>query len=235
MNNLKENVFQSAVNEKSYQEFVALLKNTKILLKLSQDDIIILGYSVLSTDKEIMLFKKIDIDNENQNNFELNPNNQTNVHFTFKNEMYVFKTTFKHIKNNIESLIEIVVPQKIFIIQRRENFRVYVPLSVQNSEIISPIKNKVLFNNISLGGCQVAIKNFNDLQIQSLKTIGEFKLQTKIFDYSKIFACRIRFIQKNDSADSWNCGLQFENLIAEDIKDLQALILKIDRYNRSIE
>ena len=132
MNNLKENVFQSAVNEKFYQEFVTLLKNTKILLKLSQDDIIILGYSVLSTDKEIILFKKIDIDNENQNNFEINPNNQTNVHFTFKNEMYVFKTTFKHIKNNAESLIELVVPQKIFIIQRRENFRVYVPLSVQN-------------------------------------------------------------------------------------------------------
>lgn len=147
--------------------------------------------------------------------------------FRFKGDQYFFKSS----AHSDEKIIFIDIPEKIFKLQRRNNFRINIPPAMPQTASIAELPNAkgVLCRNVSLGGCLISIKTtakpieFKTNDIISV-SLGLFEFQEKNLE------CMVRFIEIKPEVTM--LGLQFLELTSEQSSDLQKTLIKIDRYLR---
>lgn len=156
---------------------------------------------------------------------------EVECHFMVNHDMYFFKGHPTYADN---ALI-FNLPSVVYKIQRRENFRVYIPSNLlQNIEIVGEKNSKVTFNNLSLTGGQIIIKN-PDVHLSSdrYKLNDTFKLKINLLDFrNQIIHCVVKFVDTSPKTGIAICGIQFQNIDAAKLQDLQNIISKIDRINR---
>jgi c-di-GMP-binding flagellar brake protein YcgR len=151
-------------------------------------------------------------------------------YFLYQNEIYFFtsKTSFT------DTTIIFSIPPVLYKIQRRDNFRALVPKSIkQHLEIVGIKQLKVTLVNLSLGGCKVIVSYPEALSIDQLKEGFQIKLLMSFISFENhVFHCKVKFLKDNSLEKLVTVGLEFEKLKADEIKELQANIFKIDRLNR---
>jgi c-di-GMP-binding flagellar brake protein YcgR len=151
-------------------------------------------------------------------------------HFSLYNEIYFFtsKVSFT------DTAILFSVPVVIYKIQRRDNFRVSIPKNLtQLLELVGHKQLKVSLVDLSLGGCKVLIVYPDASYISNLKVDAEIALKMTFLSIeNQTIHCKLKFIIDNATTKSASIGFEFANLKADEIKELQAAIFKIDRLNR---
>lgn len=154
------------------------------------------------------------------------PRQQIICNFRFKGDQFFFKSN----ANADEKVIFIEIPEKIFKLQRRNNFRINIPTAMPQSASIVEIPNAkgVLCRNVSLGGCLISLKPVKPVDLKANDivslTLGLFEFQESNLE------CMVRFIEVKPEVTM--LGLQFLELSSEQTSDLQKTLIRIDRYLR---
>lgn len=163
-------------------------------------------------------------------NFEQYFDEAVTCSFEISAEKYFFKSQV----STIASELLLTIPNEIFKLQRRNDFRVAVPASIPYTcEIIgvnsSPVKLKAEIRDLSLGGCQLAVK----ITGTSFHNGDELYLKLKLnsFDWDRIHCSSMRVISK-DSDSKLSVGVKFLETSAAFATDLQSLLVQLDRIHR---
>ena len=146
--------------------------------------------------------------------------------FRFKGDQFFFKSS----AHSDEKIIFIDIPDKIFKLQRRNNFRINIPPAMPQSASIVELPNAkvVLCRNVSLGGCLFSFKTTTPFEI---KTNDLVSVSLGLFEFQeKNLECMVRFVEIKSEVTM--LGLQFLELNSEQSSHLQQTLIKIDRYLR---
>lgn len=171
---------------------------------------------------------------------------------TNKNNIQIVKKNFIELKNEkiivsfesvgdqffFESVIEssdtqlvVRIPEKIFKLQRRNDFRVTIPSNIKPIVKLKKYPDmKVEIRDMSLGGCKISIKTEFKLE---LEINSEIEMQMKIMDFeeNKLFAV-IKFTDFIENAKTLILGLQFVDLNSDQTTLMRTTLLQIDRILR---
>jgi c-di-GMP-binding flagellar brake protein YcgR len=226
--NQDENTYYDPISEKMGQELLTLLVSHKTPLKIYLRDLFVEGYISPTIDTRYFTFIKTseaELDSNAVRHTELK------CHFTHKNEMFAFKTNGQVVGQNVH----LSIPKAFNKVQRRENFRVYVnSRTPQSVELLEAPQFKTQLKNISLSGCQLAVK----IQLEDAQRLFQIdsilKIKVQLFEYIKDFECKIKYVDKSDKEDITILGLQLEEMTSEKTEELQAVIFKLDRFVRQI-
>lgn len=163
-------------------------------------------------------------------NFEKYENDPVICSFEINAEKYFFSSFLK----TSQSDILLTIPNEVFQLQRRNDFRVMVPAGHPYQCTVCEINGTTLkmdaeLRDLSLGGCQIVLPKTN-LNIQRDMELG-FDLKMNNFEREKIF-CRIRHIDHLQKTSKIQIGLSFGNSAADFLTDLQGLLVQLDRIHR---
>ncbi len=163
-------------------------------------------------------------------NFEPYLDQDVTCSFEISAEKYYFKTYLTAAAGELM----LAVPDEIFKLQRRNDFRVSVPASISYTcEIIgingSPAKLKADIRDLSLGGCQLVVKIIGT----AFHDGDELFLRLKInsFDWDRISCTSQRVVSKNADA-KYSIGVRFLETSAAFATDMQSLLVQLDRVHR---
>ena len=155
---------------------------------------------------------------------------ETTCSFEISNEKYFFKSTL----TSTNSEIKIAKPTEIFQLQRRNDFRVAIPLGMKCSCNIIKINSmhgpfKVELRDLSLGGCQIAfptsaIKMTNGDEVILSIEMNQFQNE-KIYSFAK-------HLVNLENAETTLVGLKFDDPDAAFLTELQTLLVHLDRIRR---
>lgn len=219
--------FYNLIDSSKYQETLQFLisYNTEIVLK------------VLNVHSRAKILSKR---NENEfliSNFTLETlksapikNERITASFELNKNKYFFKTTL----NSDQKEVTITIPKEIFMLQRRNDFRIPVPMTTKvDADIISingkRHKEKFEIRDISLGGCKIVVKKTDQL----FKVNDEIQIQIKMLDLeSEPITCSIRHLLDIPDLKSTQLGLSFVDPDADLLTDLQSLMIHLDRILR---
>jgi len=218
--------FNNPVDEKTRQELLKTLATTKTNVKIYMDQKILESVTYPTTD----LSKISVICGNAATDHPFKMGKDLTCHFSLQNEIYFFtsKTSFT------DAAIIFSIPTIVYKIQRRDNFRVFIPKSMtQNLELVGLKQLKVKLEDLSLGGCKVTIQYPDISYLTNLKAGAEVALKMTFlsFDNQTVY-CKVKFLRDEPKSRSASLGLEFEKLKAEEIQELQSNIFKIDRLNR---
>lgn len=151
--------------------------------------------------------------------------------FEIKDEKYFFKSTI----NSTNSELLLNIPDEIFHLQRRNDFRVAIPIGTTYECYLKRINDhfvniKCEIRDISLGGCLVTVP-FSSERI-SLDDSIDLSLKMLQFESNQIqtIAKHIRTIENTKTI---HVGLKFIDVIeAHILADLQVLLIHLDRVQR---
>jgi c-di-GMP-binding flagellar brake protein YcgR len=150
--------------------------------------------------------------------------------FELDDEKYFFKSTIV----STEAEFKINIPDEIFQLKRRSDFRVNVPLGVSYTcELKRAHLQRNVFQvelrDISLGGCQIAFPS----SLLQVTVDSEFDLKIKMNQFeSERIPCVSKMIKKNESLQTTLVGLQFIDPDAAFLTELQGLLVYLDRIHR---
>lgn len=114
---------------------------------------------------------------------------------------------------------------------RRQNFRVDLPLSVpQKVSILGLKETRVRLNDLSLSGCQLAVHTRN-YEFFSLNENLDIIINLFNLEDCKLRA-KIKVIRKNITKNLLLLGLEFVKPGPESLQDLQSALFRIERLNR---
>lgn len=171
---------------------------------------------------------------------------------TKKNQIQILKKNFIQLKNEkvivsfesvgdqffFESVIEssdtqlvVRIPEKIFKLQRRNDFRVTIPSNIKPVVKLKKYPDmKVEIRDMSLGGCKISIKTEFKLE---LDVNMEIEMQMKVleFEENKLYAV-IKFTDFIENAKTLILGLQFVDLNSDQTTLMRTTLLQIDRILR---
>lgn len=218
--------FNNPVDEKTKQELLKMLSTTRTNVKIYMDQKILESVTYPTTD--LSRISVICSNSPTDQVFKMGK--ELMCHFSLQNEIYFFtsKTSFT------DAAIVFSLPQIVYKIQRRDNFRVFIPKSMtQHLEIVGIKQLKVSLVDLSLGGCKVTVQYADASYISNLKTDAEIAMKMTFlsFDNQTIY-CKVKFLKDNPITRTASIGLEFEKLKAEEVQEMQANIFKIDRLNR---
>lgn len=218
--------FNNPVDEKNKQELFKILATTKTNVKIYMDQKIFESVTYPTTD--ITKVSVICSNSASDQVFKMGK--ELTCHFSLHNEIYFFssKTSFT------DTAIVFSMPSVLYKIQRRDNFRVFVPKNMtQHLEIVGIKQLKVSLVDLSLGGCKVTVQYPDVSYISHLKNDAEIALKMTFLGFeNQTVYCKVKFLKDNPITRSASIGLEFEKLKAEEIQIMQANIFKIDRLNR---
>lgn len=150
--------------------------------------------------------------------------------FRYKDDIFMFNSYLRSSK--LDYLIDI--PPDIFQLQRRNDFRVSVPIGMQQDCLIKYarglVKNvKAEMRDLSMGGCQISTAAF-DIEMAAG---DEFEVSLKIdeFDFPQI-KLTARHVKRIEEQDTLLIGASFEPLDGETLNDMRSLLMSIDRRSR---
>lgn len=150
--------------------------------------------------------------------------------FEFKRNKYFFKTS---LTSNTDGMT-IVIPTEIFQLQRRNNFRVAVPIGVKYVAEIQTIKGKkvkekIEIRDVSLGGCQIVFKK----TAYTVSTNDELQLKIQMLDIDKdLIVCAAKHVLPLQNNTKVQVGVSFTDPDADFLTDLQSLLIHLDRIHR---
>lgn len=218
--------FNNPVDEKTRHELFNILATTKTNVKIYMDQKIF--ESVTYPTSDISKVSVICSNAATDQPFKMGKD--LTCHFSVHNEIYFFtsRTSFT------DAAIVFTLPAVMYKIQRRDNFRVFIPKNMtQNLEIVGIKQLKVKIEDLSLGGCKVTVQYADASYIANLKPGAEIALKMTFLSFeNQTIYCKVKFLKDNPITRSASLGLEFEKLKAEEIQELQANIFKIDRLNR---
>lgn len=218
--------FNTPVDPVTKLELFKMLATTKTNVEIYVDQKILnsVSYPTTDTSKVAVICSNSPADQIFKTGKEMT------CHFSIHNEIYFFtkKSTFT------EAALIFSVPDVIYKIQRRNNFRVFIPKNMtQNLELAGLKQLKVHLVDLSLGGCKVSVQYPDVSLLSHLKAGSQIHLKMTFLNFeNQILNCKIKFVRDNARTRSASVGLEFEKLKAEEIQLLQANIFKIDRLNR---
>jgi c-di-GMP-binding flagellar brake protein YcgR len=150
--------------------------------------------------------------------------------FGYKDELYFFNSSLNN--SRVEYLIDI--PTEIFQLQRRDDFRVTVPIGLSHDCTINYVRGlsknvKAEVRDLSMGGCQLSVAAY---QLEIAQD-DEFDIILKIdkFEFGRLnmIAKHIKVIKEHDTL---LIGASFVELDGEASNDMRALLMYLDRKTR---
>lgn len=226
---LMSNSSYQPIDEKLKSELFKRLCFEKIPVKIFLDKGVIESKtSEVSVNNKIFISYHLPTINKN-----ILQNTEVECHFSIDNFMYFFRGHPTYANGSIIFSL----PHVIYKIQRRENFRVHIPISLQQDVQLRRERNSIVnFNNISLTGGQITVRNpAIGLASDRFKLNETLELKISILDFEEqIIHCVIKYVDSKPKIGLATCGVQFQNLDAQKTEALQSLISKIDRLNRQI-
>lgn len=167
---------------------------------------------------------ELKINKTNRLNFQ---NEKITVLFEMQNDHYFFKT----VGSSKDDMITLEIPEQVFKLQRRNDFRVSIPSSLSPSLSLREYPDlKTHLEDLSLGGCKIKIKTKYSLDMKLDQMVF---LKLKIIDFEQErMPCTIKFMDFQKDYSSLILGLQFNNLESEQIIILRNTLIQIDRILR---
>lgn len=218
--------FNNPVDDKTKSELLKMLATTKTNVKVYMDQKIFESVTYPTTD--LSRISIICSNSATDQAFKMGKD--LTCHFSLHNEIYFFtsKTSFT------DAAIVFSIPQIVYKIQRRDNFRVFIPKNMtQHLEIVGIKQLKVKMEDLSLGGCKITAQYPDASYISALKAGSEIAIKMTFLGFeNQLIYCKVKFIKDNTITRSASLGLEFEKLKAEEVQVMQANIFKIDRLNR---
>jgi c-di-GMP-binding flagellar brake protein YcgR len=221
-------LFNNPVDEKTKTAILRTLIASKSSVKIQMDDKTFESTIFTTTD-----INKIAVNCANSGpQLAFKTGQEMACYFSIKNEFYFFtsKTTYTDI-----ALI-FSTPQIMYNVQRRDNFRVYVPNNMNQKVELVGYTLRMNLTDLSLGGCRVKVYYSESSQLTSFKAGTETDLCMTFLNFdNQIVHCKVKFLREDLKTKTAIIGLKFEKLKAEEIQEIQAAIFKIDRLNRCVE
>lgn len=155
------------------------------------------------------------------------------VCFHLNDELYFFISEI----NNEESECQIKKPEHIFQLQRRNNYRVSMPLGLKYTCRLKTINQTPLkkeadleIRDISLGGCQIFFVSANGESL--LKTNDQFEIYLKLDRFEFLSLQLVSRHIKPLEDNGFLVGCSFEDVNASILSEVQALLMFLDRFHR---
>jgi c-di-GMP-binding flagellar brake protein YcgR len=150
--------------------------------------------------------------------------------FGYKDELYFFNSSLNN--SRVEYLIDI--PTEIFQLQRRDDFRVTVPIGLSHDCTINYVRGlsknvKAEVRDLSMGGCQLSVAAY---QLEIAQD-DEFDIILKIdkFEFGRLNMI-VKHIKVIKEHDTLLIGASFVELDGEASNDMRALLMYLDRKTR---
>ncbi len=174
----------------------------------------------VSTDQKFICVEK-------KNNFKIS-DEKIIINFEANSDYYFFKSTV----TSDDSKLVIALPEKIFKLQRRNDFRLTMPNNIQP---IIKLKNypelKAEVKDLSMGGCKITFKTDVDL---ILDLDSNTAIHIKILEFEeKNLPVTIKFIERRPDSKTVTIGLQFIDSNTERITLMRSTLLQLDRILRN--
>lgn len=214
--------FYQRVGQFEHKELIDFIDHnqTELIIKINKQFIKV-SVNYIKSEKFFSLLKFNEFDFSNE---------PVTCTFRYKDDIYLFTSYLSSSK--VDYTIEI--PSDIYQLQRRNDFRISMPIGLQQDCKINYargiIKNvKAEIRDLSMGGCQISVAAF-ELEM----AIGDtFDIDLKIdrFEFSKLnLTCRHVKVIKDQ--DTLLIGAGFDNLDGEYLNEMQSLLMFIDRKSR---
>lgn len=149
--------------------------------------------------------------------------------FQVKEDRYFFNSFL-----NSENIgITLDISEEIYHLQRRNDYRVAMPVGVVYTCEIQSVneqksKIKTEIRDISLGGCQLSIKNTTELKSEDLV---ELYLKLDRFEFTSI-KLTIKHVKKIEGQDYTLLGASLVEPTNQVISELQSMLMFLDRMHR---
>jgi c-di-GMP-binding flagellar brake protein YcgR len=168
--------------------------------------------------------KNLTVINKFQNKFSPQ---QIICNFDLKGDQFFFKSQCQ----SEEHAIFIDIPTKIFKLQRRNNFRVNIPLTMpQAVQIKEKLHMKAICRNISLGGALISLSasKSDDFKLNDI-----IHVSISLYDFQeKNIESMVRFVDYKEHSQTVLMGIQFLELDSDQSSLLQSTLVRIDRFLR---
>ena len=155
--------------------------------------------------------------------------------FLINDDVYFFHSTLT--SSNVDYAL--TIPKDVFQLQRRNNFRVVMPLGLAYTCEIhtingQPAKHSVELRDFSLGGCQISIEGANISELIHQDDTFEVSLKLHRFDFPalSLVAKHVKLVEVKNNL-LVGCSLEEPN--AEVLSELQAMLMYLDRIHRGKE
>lgn len=204
-----------AIELKDVLDFLST-RNTEVNVKI--------GSSHAKTNFMPSKRKDLTIINKFQTKFDPQ---QIICNFDLKGDQFFFKS----LCHTEDHAIVIDVPTKIFKLQRRNNFRVNIPLTMpQTVQIKEKLHMKAICRNMSLGGAllSLAASKSDDFKLNDI-----IHVSISIYDFQeKNIESVVRFVDYKEHSQTVLMGVQFLELDSDQSSLLQTTLVRIDRFLR---
>lgn len=149
------------------------------------------------------------------------------VQFEYQGDQFFFQST----ASSNEDFFEIQPPEKLFKIQRRNDFRVTIPSVIRPELSIAAYPDlKTELVDISLGGIRLYIKTQFALEL-SIDQIVSIRIKVMDFEESDLKVV-VKFSQFNAKDKILTLGCQFHELDVTQTSTLRNTLIQIDRILR---
>lgn len=153
----------------------------------------------------------------------------TNVLCTFQynNEPHFFRSKLTTSAN----YYLVKYPEKIYKIQRRENFRFIVPENLKHGFRIKQYPDAAcILKDISMGGCKVSIKTPTEI---SIPMESDLNVVIELLDFGAVeLTCTVVFSKHFSETGSQLLGLKFGQIDSEMLSTLHTTLIQVDRIAR---
>jgi len=214
--------FYQKIGAMDLKELVSFIDHnqTELIIKVA-NQFVKANVTHIKNDKHFSIFRFHTFDFSNE---------PVTVCFHSRDEIYFFRSYLSSAK--VEYIIDL--PSEIFQLQRRNDFRVSMPIGLPHKCVINYIngsqKNiEVEMRDLSLGGCQLNAPSYET----EVKNDDEIFISLKIdrFEFSQI-RLRARHCKVIKEQDSTLIGASFIDLDGENLSELRALLMFLDRKSR---
>ncbi len=219
---MENNSFYTKINQVAFKDVVDFLvhNNTEISLKVFGN---YFKTNIISKIDE----KQFGIPKFSVSDFSNEP---VICIFQIEDDRYFFSSLL----TNHGSVFGIDVPTEIFQLQRRNDYRVPIPIGVvYKCKIlaINEVKNllSVEVRDLSLGGCLISIPGMS-IELKSGDKVELF-LQLDKFEFQKL-QINVKHVKFNDAQNTTSVGAAFFDPESEVRSQLLGLLMHLDRVKR---
>ncbi len=219
--NINDVNFYSPIDSSQQIEIITYLKNNSLSVTYKIDDTHSKSSFVEVSGQDLSILKKTSNDYSNQFIY---------CCFLYKSEMHLFRSKATSSSN----YLLLTVPDKIYKLQRRNDFRLSIPALIkQKIKLIEYPKIDCQMVDISLGGCRLTIKTTTELElVEETDITVSYQFNS---EESQTNECTIVFSKFNAEAKLQTLGLKFNNLDSNATSHLHQMLIQIDRSIRTRE
>ncbi len=157
-------------------------------------------------------------------------NEQVICNFRIKEDLYFFRSFLNATKTDYT----IDIPTELFQLQRRNDFRISIPMGLNYECFISTINGQeknvaIELRDLSLGGCQISAPA-TEVEIIP-ETLFNINFTIDRFEFLNL-ELKARHVKYIDNQDNVIIGASFLDIKGEKLTEMQSLLMYIDRFAR---